>query len=140
MIEVVEDPRPDPTRVGAWIGQLYGAHGYDLDEDGLLGRAEAMIAANRICFLHRDGSEIGYAALHDMGEHMFIRHFVIDKEMRREGIGQAAFGALEAACFPGRQARLDASHTVIGPREFWEAQGFRIMGYTMRRDAGEGVS
>ena len=104
-----------------------------MDEAGLLGRADEMIRANRICFLRRDGAEIGYAAMHDMGDHMFIRHFVIDRSLRRAGIGSAAFQALRQTCFPGRQVRLDASHEMEGPRTFWEAQGFQVMGYSMRR-------
>ncbi len=134
MIDVVEAAQPDRARVAHWIGQLYSAHDHMLEETALLGRADDMIAANRICFLRRNGAEIGYAALHDMGDHMFIRHFVIDATLRRTGIGTAAFEALEARCFAGRQVRLDASHTLDAPRSFWEAQGFRIMGYTMRRN------
>lgn len=134
MIEVVQEFQPDRTRVAAWIEQLYVAQDYHLDADALLIRADEMIAANRICFLMSDGAEIGYAALHDMGDHMFVRHFVIDKACRRAGIGGAAFRALQAACFPGRQTRLDASHVIDGPRAFWEAQGFEVMGYTMRLD------
>ena len=133
MIEVVQEKAPDRARVAGWIGQLYSAHGHEMDRGGLLGRADEMIRANRICFLRRDGAEIGYAAMHDMGDHMFIRHFVIDRSLRREGIGSAAFEALRQACFPGRQVRLGASHEMEGPRTFWEAQGFQVMGYSMRR-------
>ncbi|MEM6624096.1 MAG: GNAT family N-acetyltransferase [Pseudomonadota bacterium] len=134
MIEVVPGGAADRAAVAGFIGQLYAAHDHPWDQDALLVRADEMIAANAIYFLHRDGETIGYAALKEMGDHMFIRHFVIDAGMRREGVGSQAFRALEAACFPDRQVRLDASHKIERPRAFWEAQGFQVMGYTMRRD------
>ena len=125
----------DRESVADFIDQLYRATNHHLDRTALLGRADDMLAAGPVFFLEGDGARIGYAALRDMGDHMFVRHFVIDKAMRGKGVGAQAFKALQAAQFPGRQARLDASHTVTGPREFWEAQGFKIMGYTMRLDS-----
>jgi len=94
-----------------------------------------MLAAGPAYFLVRGGERIGYAALKDMGDHMFVRHFVISEALRGQGMGARAFRALEAACFPGRQIRLDASCELPGPRAFWESQGFAVMGYAMRRSA-----
>lgn len=136
MIEVVEGGPADRDLVADYIGQLYA-----IDTENPTGRpvhlsrADDMLAAGPVYFLRRDGEVIGYAALKEMGDHMFVRHFVIDARLRGAGLGTAAFRALQAACFPDRQVRLDASHRISGPREFWEAQGFQIMSYTMRRAA-----
>ena len=127
--------RADRDDVARFIGQLYDATDYHLEWQALQGRADDMLAAGPVYFLCRNGARIGYAALKDMGDHMFIRHFVIDRDLRGSGVGSRAFAALERTCFPGRQSRLDASHMVEGPRAFWESQGYEVMGYTMRRDA-----
>ncbi|MEM9138313.1 MAG: GNAT family N-acetyltransferase [Pseudomonadota bacterium] len=126
----------DHADIADFIGQLYGASDYHLDRAGLAGRADDMLAAGPVYFLSRAGQRLGYAALKDMGDHMFVRHFVIDKAHRRKGVGSEAFAALERACFSGRQVRLDASIERSEPRAFWESQGFQIMGYSMRRDPG----
>lgn len=135
-IRIVPAAAEDHPLIADYIGQLYNAAGTvrtgrDVHEQ----RASDMLAAGPCYLLHRGDAVIGYAALKDMGDHIFVRHFVIDADLRGAGLGARAFGALQAACFPGRQVRLDASCDVPGPRAFWESQGFKVMGYTMRRDA-----
>ncbi|MEM1164478.1 MAG: GNAT family N-acetyltransferase [Pseudomonadota bacterium] len=125
----------DRDAVAAFIGQLYAAHDYNMDWPALQTRADEMLAAGPVFFIEQSDRRIGYAALKDMGDHMYVRHFVIDQEQRGKGMGSSAFKALQAAQFAGRQVRLDAPHETPGPKAFWERQGFAVMGYTMRRNA-----
>ncbi|MEM7742653.1 MAG: GNAT family N-acetyltransferase [Pseudomonadota bacterium] len=136
MIEIVPGTADDREVVAGYIGQLYRA-AYDMPtpEEALLARADEMLAAGPVRVLRKDGETIGYAAYKEMGDHVFVRHFVIDETLRRTGLGARAFDALEDACFGGRQVRLDATHERPGPRAFWESKGFSVMGYTMKRDA-----
>ena len=121
--------------------QLYDAHGedsYTLDQ--MRSRVAELLRHGQAIVILSGGAPVGYAVLQDRGDHMFVKHFVIGDGARRAGLGRAAFAALEAAYFPARPVRLDASIKVPGPRAFWEALGFKAYAYAMRRDPPEAAA
>lgn len=75
---------------------------------------------------------IGYALWLDLGDHVFLRQFVIDAPLRGRGLGRALFERLAAEVFPPRrEIRLDVLHG--GPVGFWSALGFATKTTGMRR-------
>ena len=121
-----------------YLRQLNASHGesrYTLEQ--MRARMAEIIRDGEAVVILSHGAPAGYAVIEDHATHAFIRHFLIVEGARRAGLGRAAFAALEAAHFPGRQVRLDASIKVPGPRAFWEAIGFRIHACAMRREPPE---
>ena len=129
----VRDARPDDLdRLSDLVGQLWEAHGdTDLDPARTGPRAAFLLDHCDVRMFTRDDRVIGYAALYDMGDLMFVRHFVIDRAVRGSGTGRAAYEVLARTCFPGRAVRLDASVKISQPRAFWEAMGFSAIGWVM---------
>ena len=76
---------------------------------------------------------IGFVIWADMGDHIFIRDYLIDAAHRRRGLGASLFARLRAEHFDTRPLRLEASadHSLA----FWKAQGFHAWNSGMRTDA-----
>ncbi|MEO1492692.1 MAG: GNAT family N-acetyltransferase [Pseudomonadota bacterium] len=125
----------DLALLAGFVLQLWEAHGSIAGPNTPDDRARTLLDTTAVKFIERDGVPIAYAALLDMGDYMFIRHFAVDRAHRGGGTGRAAFDALEAACFAGRGVRLDASVKIPGPKAFWEAMGFHVHAHAMQRDA-----
>lgn len=123
--------------LAGFVRQLWEAHGSVDGPNTPEVRARSLLDTTDVKIVERGGTPIAYAALLDMGDYMFIRHFAVDRAHRGSGTGRAAFDALEAACFPGRGVRLDASVKIPGPKAFWEALGFHVHAHAMQRGARE---
>lgn len=123
------------------VMQMWAAHTHENDDiditdrNAATRRAKVLMTGSAVLMFGRGRQIIGYAALQDQGDYMFIRHFLIDAAHRGNGTGRAAYNALAEACFPGRPVRLDVSMHVAEPRAFWEALGFFARGIAMQRDA-----
>ena len=80
----------------------------------------------------RDGQVVGYAAYQTRGDHyvpsqqvVFLRHFYIERGLRGQGVGTAAFGALAGNRFPqGLEVALEVEPTNPAGQRFWERLGF----------------
>ena len=118
--------------------QLWLAHENDATRvlpEETQSRAVDMLANYDVLLLSEGGRPVVYTAIKDNGDHVFIRHFVVDDAARGRGIGRAAFQHLASHRFAGRSFRLDASVKVPGPRAFWETLGFRPRAWAMERRA-----
>ena len=121
---------------GELIGQFLLAtalvgDGEEFDHDAARARTEEIMD---ICDCYMIGEPpVAFASLQDAGDYMLVRHFAVDAAERGKGTGRAAFEALEARAFPGRNSRLYASIDVPGPKAFWEKMGYGAFGYMMER-------
>lgn len=137
-ITVMEAGPSDRETVLKFYHQLVLAHGQERTLDGSREKLDRILSAPYRVHLLRNGDEtIGSAVWMEMGDHVFIRHFTIDTQMRGRGLGAPAFAALAAACFPGREVELDVSTDMDVPLAFWQAQGFHPVGTLLRRDLKE---
>lgn len=115
--------------------QMAAAHGNPLSPEQAADKLARMLSVP--CHLpvlfHEAEDVVGYAIWADMGDHAFVRNFLVVEGLRRRGLGAALFARFAAEVLPaGRQIRLDAD--AGAPRAFWEAQGFSAVRQAMRRD------
>jgi GNAT superfamily N-acetyltransferase len=128
-------PEDQPFAV-RMIGQLWEAHGYDDYDDASLAARAGEIMEHCECYVIGD-PPVAFASLQEQGDYKLVRHFSVEADQRGQGVGRAAFEALEAHAFPGRRSRLYASTDLEGPKAFWEKMGYKIFAYTMERKGGE---
>lgn len=65
--------------------------------------------------------------------YVYLRQLFVRREVRRQGIGRAAFRLLCERCFPaGMAVALDVLQCNPGGRAFWESLGFRPHCTSMR--------
>lgn len=137
-ITVAEAGPADRETVLRFYHQLVLAHGHERTLDGSREKLGQILSAPyRVHLLRRADQIVGSAVWMEMGDHVFIRHFTIDTAVRGQGVGAAAFAALEAACFSGREVELDVSTGMEAPLAFWQAHGFHPIGTLLRRDMKE---
>ena len=118
--------------------QLVEAHGATRSPVQAVKRLTTLHAAgHRFTLFRRGETPVGAVTWIDLGDHIFIRHFTIDRALRGQGLGAAGFAALRAAHFPGREVELSASVELDAPLKFWTAQGFYPVGHTLRLDSDE---
>ena len=114
--------------------QLYVAHNFnDWDEASLAARAAELMSHCDCYMIDHEGAPLAFASLQEQGDYKLIRHFSVEETRRGQGLGRAAFQALEAHAFSDRKSRLYASIETAGPKEFWEKMGYRAFAYTMER-------
>ncbi len=124
----------DLPRAVALIGQLWQAHDEDDYDDASLRARTEQIMQTRDCYMiEHEGASLAFASLQEAGDHVVVRHFSLEASERGKGLGRAAFQALEAHAFPGRNSRLYASNRHPGPKAFWEKMGYHVFAYTMER-------
>ena len=88
---------------------------------------------HRTVLFRHAGRAIGMIMWADLGDHLFIRNYVVREQFRRRGLGAALFRRLRAEVFPaGLPLRLEASED--SSRAFWVAQGFHDWSTGMRTD------
>lgn len=88
-----------------------------------------------------NGDRVGYAVHQNRHDHfdtsqrvIHIRHFYVDRDHRRKGIGTAAFRALEEGRFNRRNAvTLDILPSNPAGLAFWQSLGFDTYYTTLRR-------
>ena len=123
---------PFATRM---VGQLWEAHAFDDYDEAMLAERSAEIMQQCECYvIEHEDTPLAFASLQEQGDYKLIRHFSVERDQRGQGLGRAAFEALEAHAFPGRKSRLYASTELAGPKAFWEKMGYSVFAYTMERE------
>ncbi|MEM0924305.1 MAG: hypothetical protein AAGF44_10920 [Pseudomonadota bacterium] len=93
-------------------------------------------AGHRAALFRRAGALLGMVIWMDMGDHVCLRSFVIDRDYRREGLGSAFFALWRARMLPpGKVLRLETG--ALQAQSFWQGQGFSIWSTGMRLDPKE---
>jgi len=118
--------------------QMYEAHGAKITSEAASTKLAKVLQApgqRGLLFMY-DNQPIGFTIWADLGDHVFIRGYVIDAAYRGRGLGSALFARLRAESLPsGLPLRLEASADhALG---FWAAQGFSVWSSGMRTDAIE---
>ncbi|MEL6476905.1 MAG: GNAT family N-acetyltransferase [Pseudomonadota bacterium] len=119
--------------------QLDRAHGGKITREQATEKLGLMLqAGHRAVLFRRQGLALGMAIWMDMGDHVFLRNFVIDRDHRREGFGAALFARWRSDLLPaGTKLRLEVG--ALHAQKFWERQGFSIWSTGMRLDPREGA-
>lgn len=112
-------------------------------EDSVISLAEAVAKLSKVLeagttfvlMTHRERL-VGYANWMDMGDHHFIRNYVIEESLRGQGLGSAMLARLKAGMLAGKPIRLEA--TSPAAQTFWRAQGFAMWSTGFRSD-GQGA-
>ena len=114
--------------------QLYEAHGRKITEDDASVKLGKSLGAGlkSMLFMSRDQA-IGFVLWADLGDHVFIRNYVLEPALRGRGLGGALFARFRAEILaPDVAIRLEA--TADPARRFWQAQGLRAWSTGMRLD------
>jgi GNAT superfamily N-acetyltransferase len=116
--------------------QVYEAHDASITVEASFVKLEKMLQApgQRGLLFRHDGLQIGFIVWADLGDHVFIRDYVIDKAFRGRGLGAGIFSRICAEALPsGKPIRLETSadHAL----RFWTEQGFTEWSSGMRTDA-----
>lgn len=128
----------DLAVLAALYAQMYEAHDCRIAPDTATRKLARMLAApgQRALLFSHGGLTLGFAIWADLGDHVFIRDYLIDAAHRGHGLGAALFARLRAEALPpGLPVRLEASADPA--RRFWEAQGLAAWSSGMRSDAIE---
>lgn len=124
----------DLPALAALYVQLAAAHGESYTGERAAAKLGKALAAGHeaVLFRHR-GAVIGNVLWIDLGDHVFIRNYVIDAGHRGRGLGAALFCRFRAEFLgPDTPVRLEASADYS--RAFWAALGFREWSVGMRAD------
>jgi predicted acetyltransferase len=80
----------------------------------------------------KDGETAAYALYRTQPEEVYLRHFFVARNRRRQGIGREAMGLLRGQIWPAAQ-RLAVSVLVENQAaiQFWRAMGYRDYCLTM---------
>ncbi|MEM7178036.1 MAG: GNAT family N-acetyltransferase [Pseudomonadota bacterium] len=103
--------------------QLSAAHDDAYSAEEAAAKLARVLAAGAKAVVMTHGDRlIGSALWMDMGDHYFIRNYVIEESCRGQGLGGALVARLRAEILSDKPIRLEASagHS----RRFWAAQGF----------------
>jgi len=126
-----------PVLAGFYV-QMYAAHGHRIGPEAASAKLAKMLQApgqSALMFKHGE-RPLGFVIWVDLGDHVFIRNYVIDAAHRGRGLGSALFARLRDEILPpGRPVRLEA--TADPSLRFWKAQGFSAWSSGMRSDAIE---
>ena len=117
-------------------------HPYPLPLAALTDRMQRWIDSGEYqVLLFRRGERVtGYAAwrLEDRG--IYLRHFFVCRDQRRQGWGRAAMALLCRDVFPkGRPVQIEAAIGNTSGIAFWRAIGFQDFGLSMELKAGQTV-
>lgn len=90
-------------------------------------------AGHRACLFRHGGIVLGYTVWMEMGDHLFIRNFLIAEGYRGCGLGRSLFARLRAEVWgPDREIRLEAAGApALG---FWQAMGLTSWSTGLRLD------
>jgi GNAT superfamily N-acetyltransferase len=136
-LRVRKGKKRDRDAIAGLLAQLHGAHGAKPDRKAAAARLALLLGAEYEPWVAVEGETVvAYALTMENGDHVFIRHFVVDAAARGRGIGRALFAALDEE-YGGPQFRLDVMDGRADARAFWERLGFAPKAVNMRREACE---
>lgn len=76
-----------------------------------------------------------YALWQDRGNEVFLRHFFVQRERRRRGIGRRVLELLEHDILPsGRRIILEVLESNARGRGFWSAMGYQPYALTLTKE------
>ncbi len=116
-------------------GELYAAHGASISPERAVEKLGRMLGApcQRARLFEATGRPIGFALWAELGDHVFLRDYVITAAHRGRGLGAALFERLRAEALPdGLPIRLEAS--AAHAQAFWTKRGFGVWSTGMRSD------
>ncbi|MEM1275188.1 MAG: GNAT family N-acetyltransferase [Pseudomonadota bacterium] len=117
----------------AELARLYVELSPDYTIERAAEKVSQMLSGGHGAVIMRHGEvAIGSILWMDMGDHVFIRNYVIVGGYRRAGLGSGLFARLKAELLPAKPIRLEASED--GARTFWGKQGFALWSTGMRND------
>ncbi len=122
-----------PTLARLYV-QMHEAHGREITAADASAKLRKSIGAglNTLLFMNRDRA-LGFVLWADLGDHVFIRNYVIERASRGRGLGAALFARFRAEILaPGTAIRLES--TADHAHRFWEAQGLTAWSTGMRLD------
>jgi GNAT superfamily N-acetyltransferase len=131
----------DAGALAPFVLQLWSRGASDLrGEAAARGHVETLLAAGHRAWIAREGgSAVGYAMLRENGDHLFVRHFVIEESRRGRGLGRR-FATLLAERHAWPAMRLDVTDGDDRARAFWRAMGFAPPAVSMRRAETESLA
>jgi GNAT superfamily N-acetyltransferase len=136
-LKVRKGKKRDRAAIAGLISQLIAAHGDRRDPKIAEARLALLLAADYEPWVAVEGDAVvAYALVAENGDHVFVRHFVVDAAARGRGVGRALFRALEEE-YGGPPFRLDVMDGRADARAFWESLGFEAKAVNMRREALE---
>ncbi len=79
----------------------------------------------RAVMFEEDGRLLGYALYRNTADHVLLRQFFIQRDLRRKGLGREAFELLcEEIWKPDVRVRVESLSSNPASREFWHEMGF----------------
>ena len=92
----------------------------------LAARMGAWLAKGYVATLFSRGEEVvAYALWRDEAAWIYVRHFFVARELRREGIGREAIRLLTGEVWPpGKRARVSVLVGNLPAIAFWRSVGF----------------
>lgn len=116
-------------------------HPYMLPLDELRARMTRWVAGEYHVLVFRNGARIcGYAAWCTEERGIYLRHFFICRDQRRQGLGRIIIDWLRRDHFPKDQPlQLEAAIWNKDAIAFWRAIGFKDFGLTMEMKPGDAV-
>ena len=125
------------TVVGRLLQQMAADHGVTFDLDHETRLARTLVGAGHRATLFMDGDRpAGFCMWIDLGDHVFIRQFMIDPAHRGQGLGRAIFTRLRAEVFPPK-AKFRLEVQTPAAERFWSALGFVVKSTGMQLDLPE---
>jgi predicted acetyltransferase len=78
---------------------------------------------------------VAYALWREEADWIYLRHFFVGREVRREGIGRAAFRLLNEEIWPpGKRVRVSVLVGNLPAIAFWRAVGFADHHFTLEME------
>jgi GNAT superfamily N-acetyltransferase len=106
-------------------------HPNDLTHPQLAERMRNWLQAEYRAVIFEEADEVLAYALYCLGQRsesdrfIFLRHFFVQRALRRKGVGREAFQLLRTAIFPtDARILLDVLYHNQAARDFWERLGF----------------
>lgn len=103
----------------------------------LTDRMRAWLESGYRAAIFHDADQIaGYAMWRLDGDDLYLRHFFVQRPMRRRGIGRECFELIFTHILAGRRIVLEVLTTNPGGLGFWKSLGFTEYAVTLEKMLG----
>lgn len=102
-------------------------HRNPMNERELAERLRSWLGGRHVATLFDlDGRSVAYALWKDEPDWVYLRHFFVERDVRRRGIGRGAIRSLLGEVWPpGKRVRVEVLTGNAAGMAFWRAVGFR---------------